>query len=80
MTPEPAAEAVDQLHLRYRHGALLADSFFSAGFVAVHADNIYGEDLNRHIELVSARPIYVVVLNQRTAAGAKRERARGCAA
>ena len=44
MADSPSEEARKQLALRYRHGALIARSFVDAGFVAVHADNIYGTD------------------------------------
>ncbi|MGI6083025.1 MAG: hypothetical protein ACOYEP_09165 [Limnochordia bacterium] len=42
MTPDPESEAVRQLQLRYRNGALLVDSLVSAGFTAVHVDIVLG--------------------------------------
>ena len=45
MTKTPSAEAVRQLHLRYRNAALLADSCAAHGFVAVHSDIVMETDL-----------------------------------
>src|SRR5262245_47864553 len=46
-TPDP--EAQRQLALRYRHGAILCESFVAAGFVAVHADNMFGKTVTDHL-------------------------------
>jgi chloramphenicol 3-O-phosphotransferase len=80
MTPDPSDEALRQLHLRYKHGAMLADSFLEAGFTAVHCDIVVERDLERYVEWVRGRPLYVVVLRPSTSAVAARERARGSSA
>ena len=42
-------EAERQLALRYRHGALLCESFVHAGFSAVHVENMYGPIVEQHL-------------------------------
>jgi hypothetical protein len=75
MSDPPSAEAVRQLHLRYRHGALLATSFVEAGFVAVHVDNIYGADVTEQLDRLEV-PRALVVLRPRPETVERRERAR----
>jgi len=60
--PAPSAEAADQLHLRYRNEALLARSFFEAGFHVVLDDIVIGGWLDIHREVLAGLPLYVVVL------------------
>jgi gluconate kinase len=76
MADPPSDEARRQLAQRYRHGAMLAQSFVSAGFVAVHADNIYGPDVLDYLAAVEA-PKSLVVLRPSPDAVAQRERTRG---
>lgn len=80
MTPDASQEAVRQLQLRYRQGAMLVDSLVEAGFTAVHADNIYGDDLRTYPSLVRVRPLRIVVLCPDTATVVERERQRGSSA
>ncbi|MBA3654822.1 MAG: phosphotransferase [Actinobacteria bacterium] len=80
VTPDPTAEAVRQLHLRYRHGAMVADSYAAAGFVAVHTDVVLEDDLAGYPARIEMRPLYVVVLRPAAAAIAARERGRGTSA
>ena len=75
MSDPPSAEAVRQLHLRYRHGAMLASSFVDAGFVAVHVDNIYGSAVGEYLGRLSV-PGALIVLRPRPHAVEIRERAR----
>lgn len=60
MSAEADEEAERQLAMRYRHGALLCESFVGEGYVAVHAENMYGPDVERHLRcprsLVSETP------------------------
>lgn len=61
--PEPRGEAAKQLRLRYRNSALLARSFFDAGFTAVIDDVVIGEQaLAVHREVLAGRLLHVVVL------------------
>ncbi len=77
MSRQASGEAVRQLLLRYRQAALLADTFWSGGFTAVVADNIYGEDeLVGFIEQLQARPVIVVMLVPQTRAVIEREVSR----
>lgn len=55
-------EARRLLDLRYRLSAMTADEYAGAGFEAIVQDNVYGEDVLRWIEQISARPRHVVVL------------------
>jgi hypothetical protein len=80
MTPNPSAEAVRQLHLRYCNGALLVDSLVMAGFTAVHADIILEDDLMRYPTWVQSRPLRIIVLNPDPLAVVERELRRGSTA
>lgn len=61
--PGPSGEAAEQLRLRYRHSALLAASFYDAGFTPVIDDIVIGEKwLAVHREVLGKRPLRVVVL------------------
>lgn len=76
MSSDPNAEADRQLALRYRHGAMLCESFVREGFVAVHAENMYGPEVERHVRaLRCARSL--VVLRPRAEVIEERERRRG---
>jgi cytidylate kinase len=77
MTATPTAEAVRQLRLRYRHGAMVADSYAAAGFVAVHSDIVLEGDLAQYPTRIEVRPLYIVVLRPRRDVLAGRERSRG---
>ena len=80
MTPTPTDEAVRQLRLRYRHGAMVADSYAAAGFVAVHSDIVLEGDLVEYPTRIEVRPLYIVVLRPRVDILAARERGRGTTA
>ncbi len=77
MTAHSTDEAVRQLQLRYRHGAMVADSYAAAGFVALHSDIVLGADLVVYPDRIEIRPLYIVVLRPRPDVLAARERARG---
>ena len=77
ITPAATDEAVRQLQLRYRHGAFVADSYASAGFVAVHADIVLENDLLGYPGRIEMRPLYIVMLRPRADVVATRERGRG---
>lgn len=69
--PEPDADGLvtgaglAQLRLRYRIAATVADMYAAEGFTAVWQDVIVGPELPAAVELVQARPRYVVVLAPR---------------
>lgn len=77
MTREPTDEAVRQLHLRYRAGAMVADLYASAGFTAVHTDIVMSETLAAYPSMIATRPLHVIVLHPSAAVLAAREKARG---
>jgi predicted kinase len=60
--PAPSGEAAEQLALRYRNGALLARSFFEAGFHVVLDDIVIGPWLDIHREAFAGLPWHVIVL------------------
>jgi chloramphenicol 3-O-phosphotransferase len=56
-------EAMDaELRLRYRLSAMVADEYARTGFTAVVQDIILGAHLAEYVELVTSRPLAVVVL------------------
>ncbi len=61
-TPDPSAEALAQLRLRYRLAATAADSYAEAGFSVVLEDVIAGVLLAECVALIHSRPLHVVVL------------------
>jgi chloramphenicol 3-O-phosphotransferase len=76
MTPDASEEALAQLRLRYRLGALAADTYHASGYVVVLEDVIAGEELDRYVAWIRARPLHVVVLLPTEEAIAERENRR----
>jgi hypothetical protein len=76
MTREPSEEALRQLRLRYRHGAMVADSYAAAGFTAVHTDIVMRDSLAAYPAMVEMRPLYIVVLRPLPDVLVARERGR----
>lgn len=76
MVPSADAEAIRQLQLRYRIGAMTADAYANAGFTALYQDIVLGEDLAHAVDLISARPLFIVVLTPRPEAIAQRAEGR----
>ena len=76
MTPEPSADALAQLRLRYRLAALTADEYAAAGFTVVVEDVVAGPLLTEAVELIRSRPLHVVVLLPSVETVAAREAAR----
>ena len=79
MADPPSDAAVEQLELRYRHGAMLSQSFVEAGIHAVHVDNVYGPSVTEQLDRVTCRRA-LVVLRPSVEAVAERERRRGTGA
>ncbi|MEV0756480.1 AAA family ATPase [Streptosporangium sp. NPDC050280] len=77
MTPDPSAEAVRQLRLRYRLTAATCDAYAEDGFTVVAQDVVLGDHLAEMTGLIRRRPLFVVVLAPRPEAVAAREAARG---
>jgi chloramphenicol 3-O-phosphotransferase len=76
MTPDPSAEALEQLRLRYRLAAAAADAYFAAGFDVALEDVAAGPLLEDYLTLVRSRPCHVVVLLPSVETVAAREAAR----
>ena len=79
MATEATTEAVRQLELRYRHGAMLACSYARAGFTAIHVDNIYGPAVTEYLSWLDC-PAALVVLRPSPEAVAAREEGRDTSA
>lgn len=76
MTAEASPEAVAQLRLRYRLAAASADAYAQAGFTAIVQDILIGEYLAEITELITSRPLAVVMLAPDPEAVARREEKR----
>ncbi|MGI5165181.1 AAA family ATPase [Spirillospora sp. CA-253888] len=76
MGPEPSAEALAQLRLRYRLAARTADAYAAEGFTAVVQDVVLGPELTYAVDRYRTRPLYVVVLAPDAATVAAREAGR----
>ncbi|MGV9803760.1 AAA family ATPase, partial [Mycobacterium sp. NPDC003449] len=77
MSPDPSAEAIRQLRLRYRLTARTCDDYAGAGFAVVAQDTILGEHLADMVGWIERRPLYLVVLAPRPDIVAVREQGRG---
>ncbi|UHA76046.1 AAA family ATPase [Paenibacillus sp. 481] len=74
--PDAGYDEMEQLRLRYRQAAQVADTYVQAGFTVVVQDVVIGPMLNEFISLVQSRPFYVVVLNPSSEAVTEREATR----
>jgi predicted kinase len=70
------AEARRLLDLRYRLAAMVADEYCLAGFCTVVQDNMFGADVTRWLQSVTARPRHLVVLRPSVAVVCRREQQR----
>nr|WP_205857533.1 AAA family ATPase [Phytoactinopolyspora endophytica] len=70
------SEGADQLRLRYRISASVADQYVESGFTAIVQDIVIGPELAEYVKLVRARPLRVVVLAPRPEVVAGREATR----
>ncbi|EIV92465.1 AAA family ATPase [Frankia sp. QA3] len=62
MTAQPTAPALAQLDLRYRHAAMIADSYCREGFHTVLEDVIVGRLLEVFLSYLRSRPLRLVIL------------------
>ena len=75
-TPPVTGEALEQLRLRYRIAAAVAQAYFEAGFAVVLQDVVVGRLLEEFVALFESRPVYLVVLAPRRDVVAARSAAR----
>ena len=73
---EMSEEPTRQLRLRGRNMALLADSFFNSGFVAVIDDIVIGSRIDEYLGHLTASPVYLALLQPSLAVLEKRNRLR----
>lgn len=76
MDVDLSAEAYEQLRLRYRIAATVADLYLQAGFTVVYQDMILGQDLADVVQYYRQHPLFVVVLCPRPDVVAGRESGR----
>jgi chloramphenicol 3-O-phosphotransferase len=76
MTPDASRAAIEQLRLRYRLGASVADAYCDAGFTVALEDVVAGELLSDYVEAIRSRPLHVFVLLPSIEVIAEREAAR----
>lgn len=76
MGPEPSAEALAQLRLRYDLAAHAADRYAELGFDAVVQDVILGPELTAFVDRIQTIRRYLVVLSPDVSALAQREEQR----
>jgi chloramphenicol 3-O-phosphotransferase len=62
MTPEPSADALAQLRLRYRLAAAAADAYCDAGFTVALEDVVVGPLLDEYRAMIRSDPCHVIVL------------------
>jgi GrpB-like predicted nucleotidyltransferase (UPF0157 family) len=62
ITPDLSPEAIDQLRLRYRIAAAVADAYFDAGFTVALEDVAAGPLLGDYRTMIRSRPCHVIVL------------------
>jgi len=72
----PPPEAIKQLDLRYKLGAMTADAYFDAGFTVVVQDIVLGPSLADYVSWIKGRPLHVIVLVPRIDVVASREELR----
>ena len=77
--PDPPAEAVRQLRLRYALAASVADGYAAAGFTVVLQDIVLGAYLPEMVAAIKTRPLQVVVLAPRAEVVRARDQARQAA-
>ncbi|HVU12762.1 MAG TPA: AAA family ATPase [Phototrophicaceae bacterium] len=75
--PEAGEAALDQLRLRYRLSAAVADLYCQAGFTVVYQDVIVGPMLTEVVELNRQWPLALIVLCPSPEVVARREAGRG---
>jgi hypothetical protein len=73
MTPDPHPEAVRQLRLRYRSGALVAQHYADAGFDFVYTDIVLGGFVTEWFDGIHGADRHLVVLNPSADAIVERE-------
>ena len=76
MVPASSADALEQLWLRHKISAMVADEYASAGFTVVMQDVVIGRYLSRMLEVIVSRPLAVAVLCPGQDAVAMRETER----
>lgn len=76
IAPEGGTAMADELALRYRLSAQVADTYAEAGYTAVVQDIVLGDDLPAYVDNLRSRPRGVVVLAPRPQVVVGRERDR----
>ncbi|WP_055666642.1 AAA family ATPase [Desnuesiella massiliensis] len=76
MTPDYSQSALEQLMLRYKMAAKVADMYYKAGFSVVVQDTYLGKEVHSFLQAFESKPIYFITLNPKVDAVIKREKKR----
>lgn len=76
MTPDYGQDAFDQLLLRYRMAAKVADMYYEDGFSVAVQDICVGEVMRSFLAAFTSRPLYLITLNPSVEAVVEREQKR----
>ena len=76
LTPGASSHALEQLKLRYRLGAAVADAYFQAGFSVALEDVVGVAMLASYAEYIRGRPLHLVMLRPKPEVAATRDAAR----
>ncbi|CAH2715920.1 Cytidylate kinase [Neobacillus rhizosphaerae] len=76
MTPGYSQSAVEQLVLRYKMTAKVAEMYYKAGFSVVVQDTYLGKEVASFLEAFESKPVYFITLNPNVEAIIEREKKR----
>lgn len=76
MTPEHSQSAVEQLQLRYKMAAQIAEMYYKSGFSVVVQDTYLGKEVVSFLEAFESKPVYYITLNPTIEAIIEREKKR----
>lgn len=63
MTPSYSKDAVEQLILRYKMAAKVAEMYYESGFSVVLQDTYLGKEVTTFLNEFASKPVYYITLN-----------------
>ena len=76
MTPDYSQSALEQLMLRYKMAAKVADMYYKAGFSVVVQDTYLGGEVHSFLQAFESKPVYFITLSPKIDAIIEREKKR----
>ncbi|MFP3916763.1 AAA family ATPase [Lysinibacillus telephonicus] len=76
MTPDYSQSAVEQLKLRYKMAAKVAEMYYNAGFSVVIQDTYLGKEVISFLNEFESKPVYFITLNPSVESIINREQKR----